>query len=160
VTGAECRRAQEGSYSRTNAVSAGRCVSVAAELTDSGVGSVAIITPYVEQARLIRRLLADRRLSTVECRTVHAFQGNERDAVILDTVDGEPFAPGVLLAGTGDCSAASSLLNVSISRARGKLVVLADVGYYLRRAPSSPIGRLLSDMASSAAVIRDSDVRG
>lgn len=63
---------------------------------------MAIITPYVEQSRSIRRLLrAGPELSgKVECRTVHRFQGGERDMVILDTVDAEPLPPGILLAGS------------------------------------------------------------
>lgn len=138
-------RTPEGSRSRFNGETARLCVGMAASLEADGIGSVAVITPYVEQARLIRRGLAQRRLDGVECRTVHRFQGNERDAVILDLVDGEPFAPGVLLA--------ENLLNVSVSRARGKLVVVADLSYYARRAPSSPVTRLLEAMRRRGTVI-------
>ena len=139
-------RTPEGSYSRYNESTAESCTRIVEELALTGVRSVAVITPYVEQARLIRRLLASRGLDEAECRTVHRFQGNERDVVILDTVDTEPYAPGVLLAGAGEGSSAANLLNVSVSRARGKLIVIADVGYYLRRAAGSAIARLLEAM--------------
>ena len=66
--------------------------------TPSGADSVAIITRYADQARAIRARLkegaadqADGR--RIECSTVHRFQGQERDIVILDTVDAEPMTP-------------------------------------------------------------------
>jgi hypothetical protein len=146
----QCARA-EGSFSRLNRKTAEFCVRIAAEAVAGGIDSVAIITPYAQQSRLISRLLADSGLpdSMVECRTVHRFQGNERDMVILDTVDTLPERPGVLLAGRGERSSAANLLNVSMSRARGKLVIVSDVGYFRDRAPGSPIDQAL------AAVISD-----
>ena len=134
-----------GSFSRFNQVSAGYCVGLARKALQDGVDSIGIITPYVEQARLIRKELAAsrEREGVVECSTVHRFQGNERDLIILDTVDAEPLDPGVLLAGRGPESDAAHLLNVSISRARGKLVIVADIAYFKARSPDSLINRLL-----------------
>ena len=136
----------EGSYSRLNRKTAELCVLLAAEAVESGVESIAIVTPYVQQSRLIRTLLADARVPAerVECRTVHRFQGNERDMVILDTVDSDPMRPGVLLSGRGSHSSAPNLLNVSISRAKGKLVIVADVSYFRTNAPGSIIDRVLA----------------
>ena len=136
---------QDGGYSRFNERSAQLCVELALEGVRDGIESVAVITPYVEQSRLVRRLLGKARVDAgrVECRTVHRFQGNERDMVILDTVDTEPMQPGVLLAGSGRRSSAPNLINVSVSRARGKLVVIADVAYFESRCPESVMTRML-----------------
>ena len=144
-----------GSFSRYNDRTAALCVSLAAQAVEADIQSIAIITPYVEQSRRIGRLLRKRRLSDVECRTVHRFQGNERDLVILDTVDGEPLSPGVLLASG---PSAANLINVSISRARGKLLLLADRPYFARRAPQSPIGRLLVAAAEQGKVELAKDI--
>jgi superfamily I DNA and/or RNA helicase len=76
-------------------------------------------------------------------RTVHRFQGQERDVVIIDTVDAEPMNPGVLLSERGARSTAHNLINVAISRARGKLIVVADVGYFERRAPGSVVTKMI-----------------
>ena len=81
---------------------------------------------------------------------MHRFQGSERDMIILDTVDTAPFRPGVLLTGTGPGSAARNLVNVGISRARGKLVLIADVPYFRTMAPTSAITEMF-DRASSSA---------
>ncbi len=136
----------EGSFSRSNPQTAEVCVRLAAEAVADGIESVAIITPYAQQSRLIASLLARSAIAegAVECRTVHRFQGNERDLVILDTVDTAPERPGVLLAGKTSASPAPHLLNVSISRAKGKLVIVSDVAYYRSRAAGSAIDQVLS----------------
>jgi superfamily I DNA and/or RNA helicase len=109
---------------------------------------VAIITPYVDQARAIRARLKQQagdqeQLRQIECSTVHRFQGQERDVVILDTVDAEPMKPGVLLSERGAHSTAQNLINVAISRARGKLIVVADVRYCERRATGSVVTKMV-----------------
>ena len=139
---------REGSYSRYNEETARVCLDLALEAVTGGIESIAIITPYAEQSRLIRSLLsAERRMDDhVECRTVHRFQGGERDMVILDTVDAQPLSPGVLLSGKGPSSSARNLINVSISRARGKLVIVADVEYFRQH----DAGSIISDMLRRA----------
>ncbi len=82
--------------------------------------------------------------ASIECSTVHRFQGQERDVVILDTVDAEPMKPGVLLSERGAHSTAQNLINVAVSRARGKLIVVADVGYFERRAVGSVVTRMVA----------------
>ena len=141
----------DGSYSRSNRQTAELCVRLATEAVADGIESVAIITPYAQQSRLISGLLADSALpeGAVECRTVHRFQGNERDLVILDTVDTLPEKPGVLLAGRRGASSAPHLLNVSLSRAKGKLVIVSDVDYFRSQAAGSAIDQVLS------AAVRD-----
>jgi superfamily I DNA and/or RNA helicase len=136
---------ETGGFSRFNEKTALRCVELAVEAVRAGVDSVAIITPYVAQSRLIRQQLSRfrREASQVECRTVHRFQGGERDVVILDTVDAAPLTPGVLLTDQSPISSAKNLLNVSLSRARGKLIILADVAYFQRASPGSLINEML-----------------
>jgi superfamily I DNA and/or RNA helicase len=136
----------EGSYSRFNKQTAELCVRLATEAVRDGMESIAIITPYAQQSRLISGLLAESGIpgGLVECRTVHRFQGNERDMVILDTVDTLPEMPGVLLAGRKSASSAPHLLNVSLSRAKGKLVIVSDVSYFRTHAAGSAIDQVLT----------------
>jgi len=135
----------QGQFSRFNRATAKLCAELAVEAARSGIASVGIITPYAEQSRLIRDLLSrfPAEASAVECRTVHRFQGSERDMIILDTVDTAPYAPGVLLAGVGPYASSGNLVNVSISRARGKLIIVADVAYFRKSAPTVPITQTL-----------------
>lgn len=138
-----CRQSPKSS-SRMNDGTAKVCVELAVLAAKSG--SVAIITPYADQAQGIRKLLRGlgEGAMSVECSTVHKFQGQERDTIILDTTDSEPMRPGVLLSDGREGSAARNLLNVAISRARGKLILVSDVHYFLQRAPSGIVTHVIS----------------
>lgn len=90
--------------------------------------TIAIITPYRRQVRLLRNWLreekeTDDRLGGIEVGTVHSFQGGEADVVVFDIVDGPPRM------GLGKLSredAGMRLVNVALTRARGKVVIIAD----------------------------------
>jgi superfamily I DNA and/or RNA helicase len=93
----------------------------------------------------------------VECSTIHRFQGRECDVVIIDLVDAAPLRPGVLLAGGAARSDAAQLLNVSLSRARGKLVLVADVGYFEEHAPGGVVAAILRDAIREGVRVRVGD---
>jgi hypothetical protein len=132
-----CERSARGS-SRINLVSATRTADLALEAVDAGATSLAVITPYAAQAVEIRQLLAARHIAdAVECSTIHRFQGRECDVVLIDLVDAHPMRPSALLAD------APNLLNVSISRARGKLVIIADVAYFQHADPGGIVASML-----------------
>jgi hypothetical protein len=119
-----CERSAKGA-SRINRGSAELTADLALEAVRAGITSVGVITPYAAQAVELRRLLAARGVAgLVECNTIHRFQGRECDAILIDLVDAAPMRPSALIAD------APNLLNVSISRARGKLVIVADVAYF------------------------------
>jgi hypothetical protein len=140
-----CQRAAKGG-SRVNAMSAEVTAELASEAVTDGAGSVAVITPYAAQAREIRQRLAARRIAgAVECSTIHRFQGRECDVVIIDLVDAAPMRPGVLLSGSGAAAEGANLLNVSLSRARGKLILVADVGYFEAQAPGGVVATILRE---------------
>jgi len=139
-----------GRHSRANEKSARLAAELALLAANSGTQSIGVITPYNEQAKLIRQIMRELGLNNnqAESSTVHRFQGQERDIIILDTTDAAPLKPGVLLNGL---TTAANLLNVSLSRARGKLIVIADVAYFDSGAPSGQIARLLKAVKRSGA---------
>ena len=139
-----CQQGTAG-QSRFNTRTAELSVDLALRAVGAGAESVAIITPYVDQARAIRARLKNHGDPTarIECSTVHRFQGQERDVVIVDTVDAEPMKPGVLLSERGPRSTAQNLINVAISRARGKLIILADMRYFEQRAPAGVVATMI-----------------
>ena len=134
-----------GDYSRYNQATAARAVELAHQAAASGA-SVAVIAPYRKQVRRIQTLLSERGLDDVDCATVHRFQGHERDVVILDTVDGPPLEPGTLLR--------ANLLNVSLSRARGKLILIADVEYVKKRAANTALHQVLEAALKTGSLSR------
>lgn len=136
-----CQRSSNGS-SRVNPASAALTADLAVAAVRGGTTSVGIITPYAAHAAELRRLLATHGIAdVVECSTIHRFQGRECDIMIVDLVDAAPMRPSALLA------SAPNLLNVSISRARGKLVIVADVAYFRAAAPDGIVATLLAAVA-------------
>lgn len=79
---------------------------------------VLVITPFRDQARLIRRKLSQAGFREVAVSTVHRTQGSAKKVVIFDVVDGRhPFL---------QTDEAKRLLTVAFSRAEAKLLVLAS----------------------------------
>ena len=143
-------------HSRLNPMSGWLALQVALHMVDDGMGSIGIVTPYRDQARLLRLLVrAAGAQANVHTGTIHRFQGGERDAIILDLVDSAPLAPGVLFRSDDGLR----LLNVAVTRARGKLVCLSD-GSYLKRGASaaSPVWAILANLCRGAAPLEASTV--
>ena len=93
--------------------------------------SIAIITPYRSQVRLLRDWLRQEQRAErspyadldIDTGTVHQFQGSDADVVIFDLVDGPGRGSlGALL--TGDTGL--RLVNVALTRAKGKFILIAD----------------------------------
>ena len=98
--------------------------------------TIGIITPYRGQVSLLRALKKERNYDDdfdkrIKIGTVHTFQGSECDVIIFDMVDcpvmenGKPNRIGRLYSGNGG----ERLLNVAVSRARHKLIVVCDPEY-------------------------------
>ncbi|HEY9869474.1 MAG TPA: AAA domain-containing protein, partial [Candidatus Obscuribacterales bacterium] len=141
------REPKIGSYSRTNPLHVSVCLTIAHNAVIGGCRSLGIITPYHAQARLsyaASRLLPAN--DSVGVATVHRFQGAERDFVLVDLVDSPPESSASMLTGK-DPDTALRLLNVAVSRARGKLIVVADVpfieAYHPGRSPARTLLALL-----------------
>lgn len=101
--------------------------------------SVGIITPYAAQSRLIKAMIRDRGAnSKIACSTVHQFQGSERDLIIFDAVESAPNDKPGLLMRSNDNNSLDRLINVAITRAKGKLVVVADSRYWSETTKSGP----------------------
>ena len=145
LQGASVCQKPQFSSSRYNDESAGVCLRLAQRAVDAGFEQVAIITPYRQQVRTLRKLLTEELRERVECDTVHRYQGKERDVVIIDLVDGEAFGPGTLL--KDDRGAAAQLLNVALSRAKYKLFLVGELNYLCRQIPYSFAGRAITYLA-------------
>lgn len=119
--------------SRFNILSATISFLTAVEAVRKGNHTVGIITPYAAQARLIQAMIIDHGNGLhkkVSCSTVHQFQGSERDVIIFDGVESYPSKkPGILMS-NNDNESLSRLINVAVTRAKGKLIVIADYRYW------------------------------
>lgn len=109
---------EEAGLSWLNEAEASLALKKVNELIDLGVQAedIAIITPYAAQVKVLRGQLAD---SMVEIGTVDGFQGREKEVVILSLVR------------SNDTKQLGFLkdirrMNVALTRARRKLVVIGD----------------------------------
>jgi hypothetical protein len=143
--------AQPDSYSRISPLTAMLAASVAESLIADGCESVGLISPYRAQTQWTHSLV--HHLPGVDAATIHRFQGSERDAIVFDLTDGPEFRGPSRLTG-GDADRALRLFNVAVSRARGKLVVLADLDFVERHYPlASPFTKLVEAMLASGAEV-------
>lgn len=83
---------------------------------------IGVITPFVNQRKLIEAGIQQNDLKNVVCGTVHAFQGDEKDVVLFSTALTDETQSGTYEWLKNN----KELINVATSRARDKLIVLAD----------------------------------
>ena len=102
-------------------------------MDEEEVFSIGVITPYTGQVALLKKFFYDRNYSQdfqkrVRIGTVHTFQGSECDVIIFDMVDCSKFTNSdkVYFGKIYREEQGEQLLNVAISRARHKLIVVCD----------------------------------
>ena len=132
---------------RQNKVFAENVISILDTLSENKNAdfTIGVITPYKGQVSLLRALKKEREYddhfdSRVKIGTVHTFQGSECDIIIFDMVDcpklesGRENRIGRLYSG----NEGERLLNVAVSRAKHKLIVVCDPEY-IKNIPGNKI---------------------
>jgi hypothetical protein len=104
--------------SRLNREEAALVVRKVQALLDAGVaaGDIAVIAPYAAQVRLLRDRIVD---PAIEVDSVDGFQGREKEAVVISLVRSNGEGEIGFLADT-------RRMNVALTRARRKLIVIGD----------------------------------
>ena len=136
LTGTYCATGKNSDNSRFNILGAVLAFGSALEAEASGEKSVGIITPYAAQTRLIRAMIQDYRKTAptdTTCATVHQFQGSERNVIVFDAVESYPSTKTGWLMSKNDNGSVSRLVNVAVTRARGKLITVANRGYWFNK---------------------------
>eukprot|EP00899_Mesostigma_viride_P020035 jgi/Mesvir1/28032/Mv04638-RA.1 len=87
--------------------------------SSNACATIGVVTPYSAQAALLRQLLKDELAQGLEIDTVDSFQGREKEVIILDCVRSND-------AGDIGFLADYRRLNVALTRARSKLVIIGD----------------------------------
>jgi hypothetical protein len=127
------------------------------ELSATAEKSFGVVSPYTKQSQLIERLLSQgtgHRIGS-GVSTVHRFQGNERDLMIIDLTkvasEGDSNL-GPFIGHSDPMDPANSMWNVAISRARRHVIVVADSGS-LALNGTSVIARLIDAMGPNLLTI-------
>ena len=117
------------------------------------ISDLGIISPYNAQAELISKIIAEQEINNVEVGTVHRFQGNQKDIVLFDLADsyGLPYVSKLLQD--------YKLINVAVSRAKGFLVLFANIDYLESKlGPQSLIRELIYEMQTNGHVINAKEI--
>ena len=85
--------------------------------------SIGIITPFVNQRKLIEQKMKESGMGNITCGTVHAFQGDEKDVILFSTAINDETSPKTY----NWLKNNKELINVATSRAKEKLVVLSSM---------------------------------
>ena len=84
--------------------------------------SIGVITPFVKQKELIQKELELHNIRNVDCGTVHAFQGDEKDVILFSLSVTNQTRPETY----NWLKNNRELINVSTSRAREKLMLISS----------------------------------
>ena len=161
LSGSYCAAMKNSDNSRFNILSAIISFSTALQAEAGGEKSIGIITPYAAQTRLIRAMIQDHRkvdTTDVACSTVHQFQGSERNLIIFDAVESYPASKvGWLMGKVFD--SVNRLINVAVTRARGKLIVVANARFWDNKfnGTSHIFYRLVKYLMTAGKVISTND---
>ncbi|PAQ15019.1 disulfide oxidoreductase [Bacillaceae bacterium SAOS 7] len=137
---------EEYSTSKYNLTSLFIALQLFAEAKASGIQTIGFISPYRIQTQLMNACLAE--LFSEEwanqsftAATVHKFQGSEREMIIFDAVDAPPqLISGGLLRG----EESERLMNVAMTRAKGKFILLANQSFFQKTmAPHEKLRKLI-----------------
>ncbi|MCK4392024.1 hypothetical protein KAX17_03895 [Candidatus Bipolaricaulota bacterium] len=123
---------------------------------ESNLPTLAILTPYKNQATLIRRQLRERFRDTaipaqVDVLNTHQAQGREWDWVFFSVADTDNLKMNRPHFTDSTRSDGKALLNTTIGRTRRKLVVFLDATFWTNR----PMKQLLTDIVNMACPPKD-----
>jgi hypothetical protein len=119
---------------------------------------VLIATPYRPQARLLEIMIREHDLqSEVVAGTAHTFQGSEAPIVIFDLVVDEPHWRVGLFAPDFD-ETNRRLLNVALTRAQSRLVLVGDFEYARKNGKRAFLSQLLGFMADRYPCVEAVDI--
>lgn len=134
--------------SRLNFLSATVCIDLAEQLLlpdrpecqKVGNPRILIACPYSPHAKLLQLLVRELKLGEdIRAGTIHSFQGSEASIVIFDMVNDEPhWKVGMFMPQFDEGT--KRLLNVALTRARRRLIVVGDFEYISKYSKKSFLG--------------------
>ncbi len=123
--------------------------------------TVGIVVPYRAQKDLIDVVLDESlgknspERKRIEVNTVHSFQGGEKDVIICDSVESEGTDTKWFFfdEGSRDNQSAKLMLNVAVTRAKSKFILLANVEFVARNFKGCIFKDLLNILCQRGATL-------
>ncbi len=136
--------------SRLNFLSATICTDIAELMLKEGREEsgarkprILIACPYRPHAQLLQLLIDGQGIrDDVTAGTTHTFQGSEADAVIFDMVNDDPHWRVAMFTPEHD-DVSRRLLNVALTRAKRRLIIVGDFTYNAKQGRKAFLGKSL-----------------
>ncbi len=111
--------------------------------------TIGIISPYRAQVRLVKKRLFEQypdsiKSGKISVNTIHSFQGQEKDLIIIDLVDTPPVPPVFLNEMRN--RHLKKLLNVAASRTKKRLLVIAHRQHFEKMTPTGDVTKFLESI--------------
>jgi len=153
--------------SRLNFLSATICIDIVELilnenrkiLQDGKSPRVLVACPYRPHAQLLKILIDEQEFGNeVSAGTTHSFQGSEAEVVIFDLVNDEPHWRVAMFTPKYDDNM-KKLLNVALTRAKHRLIIVGDFEYISKRAKKAFVGaKLLPFLLERFPVVDSLDI--
>ncbi len=112
--------------------------------SDEAFGSVGYCTPFRSQSNLVKAMIkSDGVAGNVAAGTIHVFQGDEKDTIILDTVEGLGSFRSTGMHISQDHPANAQLMTVASSRAKERMIIIANLKLLDQKLPAKAFLRTL-----------------
>ena len=112
--------------------------------SDEAFGSVGYCTPFRSQSNLVKAMMkADGITGNAAAGTIHVFQGDEKDTIILDTVEGLGSFRSAGMQISQDHPANAQLMTVASSRAKERMIIIANLRLLDQKLPAKAFLRTL-----------------
>lgn len=149
-----CSTSSSGSL--FNIYSAFLSLYLAEEALNSQISDIGIITPYAAQSRLLHKMVEDKGRVEIDPSSVHRFQGREKELIILDLAEGPPHQIR-WLGNVNRTSDSARLINLAITRAKSKLIVIANLQYLNKKLTKNSILRRILDHLTENHTVVDTN---
>lgn len=150
------------SWSRLNLYTAELAYFLALQALNEGVEDIGIIAPFRAQTNIINKILLETNEKEsekfIKVSSIHTTQGRERELIILDLTESTGSWPSKLFKGSNS-SEAMRLINVAISRARSKLVIIGNLKYIDSKYPhDSILKNIINDVVQKHPVVTSNEI--
>lgn len=125
----------------TNRSEIEKSVQLAIELAEKQPNvTIGITTPFSDQANAIKSAIPEKYLKVIKADTVHRFQGDEKDIMILSLVVTSD-SPNHKANWINNM--VPYLINVAVTRAKNTLYIVGNANYCKQLSSNTPIGQLV-----------------
>ena len=108
-------------------------IMIAEDIKNKGLKDVGVITPFRNQAEMLRNVFKEYKLDNVEVGTIHTFQGDEKDTIYFSAA----ITPYTRKATFDWVKDNVELINVATTRPKKELVMVANVDEINKRSEES-----------------------